>query len=232
MKNSYSPIIESYVKKIKDRLKDNLEMIYIIGSSATEDVVANWSDIDVIVVLKEYVLEDIEIIKKVSNSYEIKIGNTLYSKKEFENKNIDSKTYYYLYLYNNKVLDITYLNEDLIIPKITFEECLLATKIVLFNDLHNLKRLLTYDFLNKQQLKSMYKKLYVIMKSILIINKKFPKNYVETFKMFSEEFNFEYFDYLKFIDDFRNDNVSIDYIINYSYNFIIYITNMLLDKKI
>lgn len=232
MKNSYSPIIESYVKRIIDKLKDNLEMIYIIGSSATEDVVANWSDIDVIIVLKEYVIEDIEIIKKVSNSYEIKIGNTLYSKKEFENKYIDSKTYYYLYLYNNNVLDITYLNKDLIIPKITFEECLLATKIVLLNDLHNLKRLLTYDFLSNQQLKVMYKKLYVIMKSILIINKKFPKNYEETFKMFSKEFNFEYFDYLKFIDNFRNDNVSRDYMIKYSYDFIIYITNMIADKKI
>lgn len=232
MKNSYSHIIESYVKKIKDRLKDNLEMIYIIGSSATKDVVVNWSDIDVIIVLKEYIFEDIEIIKKVSNSYEIKIGNTLYSKKEFENKNIDSKTYYYLYLYNNGVMDITYLDKNLIIPKITFEECLLATRIVLLNDLHNLKRLLTYDFLSKQQLKTMYKKLYVIMKSVLIINKKFPKNYEETFKMFSKDFNFEYFDYLKFIDDFRKDNVSRDYMRKYSYDFIIYITNIILDKNI
>ena len=229
MKNSYSNIINSYVEKIKEQLNHNLEMIYIIGSSATKDIVVNWSDIDTIIVLKEYNYDDIKKIEKISNGYEIKIGNTLYSKKEFENKHLDSKTYYYLYLYNNNVLDIIYLNKDLVIPKITFEECVLATKIILFNDLHNLKRLLTYESLNNQQLKIMYKKLYVIMKSILIINKKFPKNYKETFKMFSEEFNYEYFDYLKFIEDFKNDNVSVDYMKKYSYDFIVFITNMFID---
>ena len=227
MKNSYSFIIDSYVKKLKNTLKDNLEMIYIIGSSATNDVVDNWSDIDVMLVLKEYNFKDIETIKKISNGYKVKIGNTIYAKNEFENKRIDSKSFYYLYLYNNKILDMAYLNKDLIIPEVSFEECLLATRIVLFNDLHNLKRLLTYDFLSNQQLKTMFKKLYVIMKSILIINKKFPKNYGETFKMFSKEFNYTYFDYLKFIEDFANDNVSTEYMRKYAYDFIVYVTNMI-----
>lgn len=226
MKNSYADIIESYVKEIKEKLKDNLEMVYIIGSSATKDIVINWSDIDTIIVLKKYNYHDIETIKKVSNSYEVKIGNTLYSKKELENKIIDSKTYYYLYLYHHKVLDISYLNEDLIIPKITFEECVLATKIILFNDLHNIKRLLTYDNLSNAQIKTMFKKIYVIMKSILIIAGKQPKNYKQTFEMFSKEFNYEYFDYLKFIYDFRNDNICIDYMRKYSYDLIVYVTNM------
>lgn len=100
---------------------------------------------------------------------------------------------------------------------------------MLFNDLHNLKRLLTYEMLSKQQLKTMYKKLYVIMKSILIINGKTPKNYKETFEMFSKEFNYEYFDYLKFIENFRNDNISIDYMKRYSYNLIVYVTDMKLN---
>lgn len=60
MKNSYSSIINSYIEKLKEQLKNNLEMIYIIGSSATEDVVVNWSDIDTIIVLKEYNYDNIE----------------------------------------------------------------------------------------------------------------------------------------------------------------------------
>ena len=47
--------------------------------------------------------------------------------------------------------------------------------------------------------------------------------------MFSEEFNYEYFDYLKFIEDFKNDNVSVDYMKKYSYDFIVFITNMFID---
>ncbi len=226
MKNKYSNIIESYIGLIKKELKDNLEMIYIIGSSATNDVVINWSDIDAIIVLKEYNYKDIEIIKKISNSFEIKIGNTLYSKKEFENKLIDSKTYYYIYLYNNNILDISYLNPELVIPKISFEECREVTKIILFNDLHNLKRLLTYKQLSKEQLKSMFKKIYVVMKSILILNGKKPKNYMETFRLFSEEFEYKYFDYLKFINDYRENNTSIEYMKEYSYNLIMFVSNL------
>ena len=226
MKNKYSNIIESYIDLIKKELKDNLEMIYIIGSSATKDVVINWSDIDAIIVLKEYNYKDIEIIKKISNNFEIKIGNTLYSKKEFENKLIDSKTYYYLYLYNNNILDISYLNPELVIPEISFEECKEVTKIILFNDLHNLKRLLTYEQLSKEQLKSMFKKIYVVMKSILILNGKKPKNYMETFRLFSEEFEYKYFDYLKFINDYRENNISIKYMNEYSYNLIMFVSNL------
>ena len=64
MKNSYSSIINSYIEKLKEQLKNNLEMIYIIGSSATEDVVVNWSDIDTIIVLKEYNYDNIEKIRQ------------------------------------------------------------------------------------------------------------------------------------------------------------------------
>ena len=78
MKNSFSNIIEIYVEVLKERLKDNLEMIYIIGSSATNDVIVNWSDVDAIIVLKEYKFDDINVIKNISNSYDIKIGNTLF----------------------------------------------------------------------------------------------------------------------------------------------------------
>ena len=84
IKNNYTKIIELYIKQIKKELRENLKLIYIIGSSATEDVVVNWSDIDCIIVLHNYRKKDIEIIKKISNSFRIKIGNTIYSKREFE----------------------------------------------------------------------------------------------------------------------------------------------------
>ena len=46
-------------------------------------------------------------------------------------------------------------------------------------DLHNCKRLLTYKEINNNQIKTLFKKIYVIMKSILIINDYTPKNYKE-----------------------------------------------------
>ena len=227
MKNEYSKTIDLCIQSLKERLGNKLEMIYVIGSSATKDVIINWSDIDLIIVIEKYNIEDIKFIKKIVNSYKIKIGTTIYSKKEFERKNIDAKTYYYLYLYENGILDIRYLNKNLKIPKITFEECSQVTKMILFNDLHNLKRMLIYKKLKKDQIKTLYKKIYVVMKSVLIINGEFPKNYKETFNMFSSKFDYEYFDYLKFIDDFINDNISEETIKIYAYNLIVYVSNMI-----
>ena len=63
--NEYKETIELYIESIKRHLKNNLELIYIIGSSATKDIIVNWSDIDCIIVLNKYNEKDIEIIKKI-----------------------------------------------------------------------------------------------------------------------------------------------------------------------
>lgn len=148
IKNNYTEIIEIYVKKIKKELKENLKLIYIIGSSATEDVIVNWSDIDCIIVLNVYTNIDIEIIKEISNSFSVKIGNTIYSKKEFEKGLIGPKTYYYLLLQKNNVLKFQYKSDDLLIPNVDLDECKKITKTILTIDLHNCKRLLTYKEIN------------------------------------------------------------------------------------
>lgn len=227
VKNKYSETINKYIELLKENIRDNLDMIYIIGSSATKDVIVGWSDIDCILVLKYYNYNDIEIIKELSNSFEIKIGNTIYSKLEFEKGLVDPKTYYYLLLNKEKILDIQYLDSDLLIPNVSVNNCKKITEVILFNDLHNCKRLLIYPKLNKAQIKTLFKKIYVIMKSILIINGKRPKNYKETFNMFSEIFEFDYFDYEHFIDEYRNEEIDEKRIKSYAFKLIIFVINIL-----
>lgn len=223
--NEYKETIELYIESIKRHLKNNLELIYIIGSSATKDIIVNWSDIDCIIVLNKYNEKDIEIIKKISNSFDIKIGNTIYSKNEFEVGLIDPKTYYYLLLYKEKILEIQYKRDNLLIPNVNYKTCGDITKTILTIDLHNCKRLLTYEKLDEGQVKTLFKKIYVIMKSILIINNYKPKNYNETFKLFHEVFKFEYFDYFKFIKDFEIGTVDEIGLKNYALKLVIYVTN-------
>ncbi len=95
-------------------------------------------------------------------------------------------------------------------------------------DLHNCKRLLTYKEINNNQIKTLFKKIYVIMKSILIINDYTPKNYKETFGLFYEVFKFEYFNYLVFINDFQNENVDVSKLKDYALKLIIFVTDILL----
>lgn len=228
IKNNFTETIDLYIKKIKRELKKNLKLIYVIGSSATENVIINWSDIDCIIVLNNYSKRDIEIIKEISNSFSVKIGNTIYSKKEFEKGLIDPKTYYYLLLQKNNVLKYQYKSSDLLIPNIELDECKKVTNTILTVDLHNCKRLLTYQEINNNQIKTLFKKIYVIMKSILIINDYIPKNYEETFGLFYEVFKFEYFNYLEFINDFQNDNVDVSKLKDYALKLIVFVTNNLL----
>ena len=223
--NEYKETIESYVESIRQQLNENLELIYIIGSSATEDIIINWSDIDCIIVLKRYNEKDMEIIKKISNSFDVKIGNTIYSKKEFETGLIDPKTYYYLLLYKEKVLKIQYKDNNLLIPSVNFRTCSNITKTILTIDIHNCKRLLTYEKLDNGQVKTLFKKIYVIMKSVLIINNYRLKNYKETFELFHEIFKFEYFDYLKFIKNFNDEIVNEIALKNYALRLVMYVTN-------
>lgn len=226
--NAYSEVINDYIDKIKNSLKEQLEMIFIIGSSASDIVISNWSDIDCVIVLKELNKNSLKVITKLSNDYKIKIGNTLYSKKEFEDGLVDGKTLYYLLLNQKDLVNIQYKSENLTLPFVNLEILKNVTKIILLNDIHDCKRHLIYKELNDNQIKRLFKKIYVIMKSILIINNEFPKNYNETFNLFSKKYNFEYFDYMEFIKAFQKNNVDISYLKNYALNLI----NFIISKEI
>lgn len=218
--NLYSNIIDEYVKEIKKQLGHHLSLILVIGSSSSNKVMEKWSDIDVILVIDKYDFDIIEKIKEVSNSYSVKIGTTVYTDKEFLNKNIDPKTYYHLYLLQNDKIDLQYVKDNFNTPIVTFEE-IKATHIPYVNwRLHMYKRIFLYDHLDKEQYKSLFKMTYLIMKAKLILDGYFPRNYDEVFKLFSQQYHFEYFDYEKFIADYLNDSEDYKKVYEYAKMFL------------
>lgn len=219
--NSYSKIINDYVENVKNELKDNLSLLLIIGSSSSDKVICNWSDIDAILVLKKYDFRLIDKIKSISNQYSVKVGTTIYTDKEFLTKKIDPKTYYHLYLLQNNQIKLQFVRDGFSIPNIIFEE-IKETHIPYFYwRLHTYKRLFLYDELNKEQYRSLFKITYLIMKAKLILNGDMPKNYDEVFKLYSERFNFEYFDYETFISNYMNDNDDYKKIYEYAKKFLL-----------
>ena len=86
--NEYSNIIGKYVNEMKSNFKQELKMILIIGSSCSEKVIKNWSDIDVILVFDEIDIDTMEKVREIASSYKIKIGITVYNKVEFLSKKI------------------------------------------------------------------------------------------------------------------------------------------------
>lgn len=214
--NSYTKEINKYVDTIKDEFKDEVALVLIIGSSCSNMVIKNWSDIDALLVLKKYNFEVIEKLKKIVKKFSIKIGTTVFTENEFISKKVDPKVFYHLYLLDKGQIELQYKRDDFILPIVSFEEVKNNYLMNYYNVKHQLKRRFLYEELNKEHYRIIFKELYIIMKSILITDGELPKNYEETFKKYSKKYDVEYFDFKKFIDDYINDNEDYKKIYDYA----------------
>lgn len=215
----YKDTISSYIKEIQQTLGKKIKLILLIGSSSSGKVIENWSDIDVIIILEQYKMEYVEKIKSIVKKYNIKIGNTIYSKVEFENKKIDPKTFYYLLLVQKKIIPLQYCSLDLNIPRISELECKNAYHSWLMEHFHSYKRMWLYTQISNEKIREIFKNTYLIMKSILIINDYYPQNYEQVFEMYSNEFNIEKFKFEEFIKGYQNKTYDKEKLICFAQKF-------------
>lgn len=223
----YKESIFNYITELKNNLGDVLKLVLLIGSSSSGYVVEGWSDIDIILVLENYKIEYVNIIKKLVQKYDIKIGNTIYSKTEFENKRIDPKTYYYLLLVQENYIKIQYNSSSLNIPKVTMKECQDQYMTWLMEHFHSYKRMWLYQEISEEKIREIFKNTYLIMKAVLIINNYRPQNYEQVFNLYSEKFNYKKFNYKKFIEEYQKKEYNKTEIINFAKDFCEEISNNL-----
>lgn len=193
--DSYKENIMIFYKEIKNILKDKLMLFMVTGSVGIGKIHNGWSDIDILIVTKSYIIDDIkkiqEVIRKLSD---IKIGTTIYSQKEFESNMIDGKTMYSLLnLYRNN-LHLNYYNTDLKIPAVTLDMMKQKHLALLPDYVHKLKRLV---YINKYDKKTIIKTMNLIMKIYVVQKNIIPKEYEDVFSKFSYLYNFKKFDISK-----------------------------------
>ena len=193
--DSYKDNIMKFYKEIKNILQDNLMLFMVTGSVGIGKIHEGWSDIDILIVTKSYIIDDIrkiqEVISKLSN---IKIETTIYSQKEFENNMIDGKTMYSLLnLYSNN-LHLNYYNTKLKIPEITLNMMKQKHLALLPDYVHKLKRLV---YINKYDKKTIIKTMNLIMKIYVVQRNVIPKEYEDVFNKFSYLYNFKKIDISK-----------------------------------
>ena len=217
--DSYKDNIMKFYKEIKNILQDNLMLFMVTGSVGIGKIHEGWSDIDILIVTKSYIIDDIrkiqEVISKLSN---IKIGTTIYSQKEFENNMIDGKTMYSLLnLYSNN-LHLNYYNTKLKIPEITLNMMKQKHLALLPDYVHKLKRLV---YINKYDKKTIIKTMNLIMKIYVVQKNVIPKEYEDVFNKFSYLYKFKEFD----ISQELNSNEMSKEFNNYIKKFIEFISN-------
>ncbi len=193
--DSYKENIMIFYKEIKNILKDKLMLFMVTGSVGIGKIHDGWSDIDILIVTKSYIIDDIkkiqEVIRRLSD---IKIGTTIYSQKEFESNMIDGKTMYSLLnLYRNN-LHLNYYNTDLKIPAVTLDMMKQKHLALLPDYVHKLKRLV---YINKYDKKTIIKTMNLIMKIYVVQKNIIPKEYEDVFSKFSYLYNFKEFDISK-----------------------------------
>lgn len=223
----YKESIFNYITELKNNLGDILKLVLLIGSCSSGYVVEGWSDIDIILVLENYKIEYVNIIKKLVQRYDIKIGNTIYSKTEFENKRIDPKTYYYFLLVQENYIKIQYHSSHVNIPKVTMKECQDQYMTWLMEHFHSYKRMWLYQEISEEKIREIFKNTYLIMKAILIINNYRPQNYEQVFNLYSEKFNYKNLNYKKFIEEYQKKEYNKTEIINFAKDFSEEISNNL-----
>jgi len=155
---------------LNEKLKEDLLFYAVTGSVSRDDIIPGWSDIDVLVVIREYNKKNASIINKalLTNSSKIKIGLTLFSYNDFSNIQLskDPKTLYSIDLIEQgickpKIIDKEIKNSINRIKKISSW----YANDSLSGIIHAYKRALFP--VSKYDEKIVYKKLTTILKIIL-----------------------------------------------------------------
>ena len=84
----YARSEEKFFQTLMDSQSENILFYCVTGSLARNDIIPGWSDIDIILVIKEYSLNwfaDLQSAISLSSGG-LKIGTTTYSKEEFNHK--------------------------------------------------------------------------------------------------------------------------------------------------
>lgn len=216
-------ITEQLINKLANRLKAAI----VIGSSSSDYIITNWSDIDFIIVVDEINSKVIETIKSVVNNNDIKIGCTVYSNNDVTKMLLDSKSHYYFFLLQNGIINYSYKSDDFKINKIKKNDLHVVIYNILLNNMHICKRNLLYDEWDISICKSQFKIIYASMKCMLTLNNVYTLNYKDTFDNYNSLFKFEKLDYLKIIKEIKNNHVDTAYLKKYSLDFINNVTEIL-----
>lgn len=167
MPQIYKDVFMNFMNKIKKEIDDNLVLLILTGSGGRDKIIEGWSDLDVMIVLKDFSPDDAILIYNAAKSFSIKIGATIYSESEFEAGLVDSKTVFNLELIRNDILKPIILDNNLKFPLFSVSYRRDLHKKLLPNMLHNLKRNLSLQ--DKLDVHTVAKEIDTIMKFILSI---------------------------------------------------------------
>lgn len=80
---------------------DDLIALLVGGSISRNQYIQNWSDMDILLLVRYYSFEQNQQLSGFLKQFDIKTGYTIFSEYEVENRLIDAKSLYSIYAYNS-----------------------------------------------------------------------------------------------------------------------------------
>ena len=195
MPNKYRIIAENYFLEAQAIFEDDLMLFTITSSCALNSCIDKWSDIDVLIVTRNFDTTKNELIHKVGNSQEIRIALMLLTQYEFENNLLDDKTRVAVWHLKKGLSCPNYVHGNMMIPNITFKDIQNDDKIMMPSYLHKLRRLFWENTENSKR--PIIKMLYIVIKMDLRKRGYVACSYADAFQQFAVAHNEQGFDILK-----------------------------------
>ena len=127
--NQLLKIQKDIYQGVSSILDGNLELFSFVGSSSTRTFVEGWSDIDILIVISNYVDDQVlrvyNFVKTVSN---VKVGISLFSTEEINKNRVDNKNAINLHLIQTGKLIPQYISKNLDLGTFLFGEHIIREK--------------------------------------------------------------------------------------------------------
>ncbi len=167
--NQYYKVENDFFKIIERLENDNLLFYCVTGSLARNDLIEGWSDIDLLMVFKEYSSDLFSHINEAlsGNKSMIKIGTTFYSRKEFNSKELfkDPKTRHAIEYINKAIYIPRINNQTIVLPELDKKMTMTYDLVDMAKYLHNIRRELIDQ--TKFNERSVYKLIISVIKMLL-----------------------------------------------------------------
>lgn len=165
----YQEVEYSFYRNLTKRLSNKISLYCVVGSLAFKNIIPNWSDIDLLLVVKDYSKKVFDSLKSTNeqNTSGISIGFTFYSEREFSSPGYkDTKTLIALQQIKLGIYQPRFLDVNLRMPEISDEEIAKQALGSFPRNLHDFKRELVV--LEVETEKQAYKRLIILLKIMLL----------------------------------------------------------------
>jgi hypothetical protein len=160
--DTFKKIIHDIETNILQQFRDELLLFSVVGSCATESSILNWSDIDILIIVKKLTNNILKYLSQINLKYPIHIGINCFDSNQVLNMDLDIKNKWYIYYIQQKYIYPSYLNSEFKSPTISMSQ-LVTEEAFEINELKfSINRMIHGG--NKNNTKSLFKDLITLLK--------------------------------------------------------------------